>query len=46
MGPSKNGIMDLSVYESINAIATLKMFDDDEMIFEDRFTNVGLELMY
>ncbi len=46
IGPSKKGKMDLSVYESINAIASLKMYDDDEMIFEDRFTNVGLELMY
>lgn len=46
LGPSKKGKMDLSVYESINAIASLKMFDEDEMIFEDRFTNVGLELMY
>lgn len=46
IGPSKNGKMNLDVYESLTATATMKVYRKNELIFEDEYTNVGLELMY
>lgn len=46
VGPRKNGIMDLDVYENINSKATLKLIHKNNLIFEDDYKNVGLELMY
>jgi hypothetical protein len=46
VGPRKNGIMDLDVHESITATATIKLYKRGKLIFEDTYTEVGLELMY
>jgi tocopherol cyclase len=46
VGPRKKGIMDLDVFESINASASIKVYRKKVLIFEDSYTNVGLELMY
>ncbi len=46
VGPRKKGKMDLPVYESLNATATLKFFEGNQLVFEDEFEHVGLELMY
>ncbi|QMS84308.1 hypothetical protein [Candidatus Xianfuyuplasma coldseepsis] len=46
VGPRKNGTMDLAVHESLNATATIKVFNHNDIIFEDEYEHVGLELMY
>lgn len=46
VGPRKNGIMDLSVLESLDATATMTVFHHNKQIFEDTYNQVGLELMF
>ena len=46
VGPRKNGTMDLDVFESLTATATMQVFHKQELVFEDQYTNVGLELMF
>jgi len=46
VGPRKNGVMDLAVFESIDATATIEVYKRGKLIFEDAYTNAGLELMY
>ncbi len=46
VGPSKNGRMNLDVFESIEATASIRVYHKRELVFEDDYTNVGLELMY
>ena len=45
LGPRKNGIMDLPVYESIEATAHIKAFYKGALVLEDTYTHVGLDLM-
>lgn len=46
VGPSKNGVMNLDVFETLTGTATMKVYNKDELVFEDTYHNVGLELMY
>lgn len=46
VGPSKNGKMNLDVFETLTGTATMKVYQKDELVFEDSYHNVGLELMY
>jgi hypothetical protein len=46
VGPSKNGVMNLDVFETLTGTATMKVYNKDELVFEDTYYNVGLELMY
>ena len=46
IGPRKNGKMDLPVYETINGKLHMKFYQDDKLIFEDKFKNTGVELMF
>ena len=46
VGPSKNGKMNLDVFESIKAEAVLTFTRKGKILLEDTYTNVGLELMY
>jgi hypothetical protein len=46
VGPRKNGKMDLDVFESLQATATIQVFRKNDLLFEDQYTQVGLELMY
>ena len=46
IGPKKNGVMDLDVFESITSTATIVIYKNDQLVFTDSYQNVGLELMY
>ena len=46
IGPRKNGVMDLAVFESLDSTATIHVYHGKKLIFDDSYTNVGLELMY
>ena len=46
LGPLKNGIMSLEVFECINASGTVKVYHKNILLFEDVYQNAGLELMY
>lgn len=46
LGPLKNGIMNLEVWECINASGIIKVYHRNILLFEDVYQNAGLELMY
>lgn len=46
VGPSKNGKMNLDVYESINSSASVTVYHKKNIILEDNFEYVGLENMW
>lgn len=46
VGPNKNGIMNLKVFESINSLATLTFTKGKEIIFDTMGRSVGFENMY
>ena len=45
VGPGKKARMNIPVYESLTAGATIKIYKDKELVFEDTYHNVGLEYM-
>jgi len=45
VGPSKKAKMELDVFESLTATASIQIFKDGKLVFEDDYTNVGLENM-
>lgn len=46
VGPSKNGNMNLDVYESINSLMHIRFTKGKKVIFETLGRNVGIENMY
>ncbi len=46
VGPSKNGLMNLDVYESLDSEVHLKIYRGKELLLEDLFKDVGMELMF
>ncbi len=46
LGPSKNGVMNLEVFESINSLATLTFSKGKKIIFDTMGRSVGFENMY
>ncbi len=46
VGPSKNGLMNLDVYESLDSRLELKIYKKNHLLFEDEFRDVGMELMF
>lgn len=45
VGPSKKAKMELDVYESLTATASIQIYRDGLLVFEDNYTNVGFENM-
>lgn len=45
VGPSKKAKMDLDVFESLTSTATVKLYINHKLVFEDKYSNVGLEVM-
>ncbi len=46
VGPSKNGVMNLDVFESINSLATLTFYKGRKIIFDTMGRSIGFENMY
>jgi len=46
VGPNKNGVMDLKVFESINSLATLTFTKGKKVIFDTMGRSIGFENMY
>lgn len=46
VGPSKNGLMNLDVFESLDSVVELKIYEKGSLVFEDTFSDVGMELMF
>lgn len=45
-GPAKKAEMIVEVYETLNTKATVKLFKEETLLFEDTYTNVGYENMW
>lgn len=45
VGPGKKAKMMIPVFETLTAQATIQIFKDHQLVFEDKYTNVGLEYM-
>jgi len=43
IGPISNGLMNLTVMESLDSECSIKMFNNGVLIFEDKYKNVGVE---
>ncbi len=43
VGPTSNGLMTMTVMESLDSECSIKMFNNGILIFEDKYTNVGAE---
>ena len=46
VGPSDDGNMNLEVYESINSVATIRLFRKKVLLFESSGSYIGAENMY
>ncbi len=46
VGPSKGGVMSLTVNESLQSTARIKLYKFNKLIFDELFENVGFENMY
>ena len=46
VGPAKKAKMEIEVYESLTAKASVKLYEREKLIFEDEYTNVGYENMW
>jgi len=46
IGPRKHGLMSLDVFESITSKAGINVFKNSQLIYNDVYENVGVELMY
>lgn len=45
VGPAKKAKMELDVFESLTATASIQIYRDKKLVFEDNYKNVGLETM-
>lgn len=46
VGPRKHGLMNLDVFESITSKAGINVYKNKQLVYNDVYENVGVELMY
>ena len=46
IGPRKRGLMNLAVFESISSKAGINIYKNKQLVYNDIYNNVGVELMY